>query len=203
MPGSLYRCCTVIISYFTWLSTNTPLLNSHNFNFKMFKYRYGIEHDSFYYFGNGVTKKKVQAVGNKSGKHYRQSAKKNFDNWVMKKDKKVDTDSDSSFGSVHKSFLNLQKGKKRVIRCSNCLELNHNKQTCETDPVSSDIKKDFKLTKAKKRKNSLAFKIQRRKISKDWYLKNRETQRQKIKIKMRIRRKKRRQAQLKNDLSMF
>jgi hypothetical protein len=62
----------------------------------------------------------------------------------------VDIDSDSSFNSVHKSFLNLKKKKKRVVRCSRCLERGHNKQTCENDEVPMDIKKDFIEAKVSK-----------------------------------------------------
>ena len=159
---------------------------------KFFKYKYEIKHDHFIPSIGKVTNKKVEALANKSGR-YRQSVKKNFDDWVMKKDEKVDIDFDSSFNSVHKSFLNLKKGKKRrVIRCSNCLQLYHNKQTCENDPASPEIKEDFKLTKAAKKKRNLAYKIRRRQISKDWYRRHQDQQKLKKKLYMRRQRKEKR-----------
>ena len=172
----------------------------------MFKHRYRINHDHFWDFGNQVTAKKLKKLRKPNDRTYydfHDSLLSRFNSWDKLKNEKMDADSDSSSTPDHKCILNLKEGKKRVMRCSRCLQQGHYYKTCENEEAPEEIKKDFNLTKAKKKKKSLAFKIQRRKISKNWYLRNREAQRQKIKMKMRIRRKKRRQTQLLDDISMF
>ena len=160
-----------------------------------FRYKYKIEHNHFIPSIGRITKKKVQAVGNKSDMNYHKCVKQNFDDWNKKSNQSDKVIPESESIEEEKCFLNLKVKKRRVIRCTRCLQQGHYYKTCENEKAPDEIKKDFKLTREKKRKNTLSFKIRRRQISKRYYQRNKLYLRRRKKFEMRKRRKAAREQQ--------